>query len=178
MSAHNPSLVRRLVWLTVLFSPLFAEPPARNAEVENAALTAFTVDLQKCQDSFIAERHWGKKPLEIERLYLSRPKDVVWRSTPIGGVVEFSSSVYVRVPKETAKKYARVRVVASADLPVASDGVAFVPSIDGFAIRDTQYRYEFEPRPGGIRLAKISRTSADGTWQVVDAGHPCAPKPK
>src|SRR5690242_4753391 len=104
MSAQSRCVRSRLVWLAVLSSSIFADQPARNAEVENAALTEFTVDLGKCQDSFIAERHWGKKPLEIERLYLSRPKDVVWRPTPTGGVVEFSSSVYVRVPNETAKK--------------------------------------------------------------------------
>src|SRR5690242_16744351 len=150
MSAQSRCVRSRLVWLAVLSSSIFADQPARNAEVENAALTEFTVDLGKCQDSFIAERHWGKKPLEIERLY-------------------------VRVPNETAKKYARVRLVASADLPIAADGVAFLPTIDGFAIRDTQYRYEFEPRPGGVRVVKISRTSPDGTWQT---GHPCAPKPK
>jgi hypothetical protein len=178
MPVHNGRVVNSFLLLTVLSSAFFAEQPARTAEVPVAALTAFTADLEKCQDIFVAERHWGKKPLEIERLYFSRPKDVVWRSTQSGGIVEFSSSVYVRVPKETAKKYARMRVAGAADLPIASDGIALLPSVDGFPIRDTQFRYEFEPRPDGIRLVKISRSSPDGTWQVVDTGHPCVPKPK
>jgi len=171
MSVYSRHVVSSLILLTVLSSAIFAEQPA------STALTAFTVELGKCEDTFIAERHWGKKPMEIERVYFGRPKDVVWRSTETGGVVEFSSSVYVRVPKETAKKYARVRVVEAAGLPVASDGIAFVPSVDGFPIRDAQYRYEFERRPDGIRLVKISRSAPDGTWEA-DTGHPCAPKAK
>jgi len=177
MSVAYRPVLRSLLLLPVLSATGFAAQPAQTVKAV-PAVTAFAADLEKCEDTFIAERHWGKKPMEIERLYFSRPKDVVSRSTETGGVVEFSSSVFVRVPEETAKKYARVRVVAAADLPIASDGVAFVPSVDGEPISDTQYRYDFEPRPDGIRLVKISRRSPDGTWQVVDTGHPCAPKPK
>jgi len=160
-----------------LSGALFAEQSAATGNPASPALRAFASELEKCQDTFIAERHWGKKPLEIERLYFSRPKNVVWRSTQPGGVVEFSSSVYVRVPKETATKYARLRVVEPAELPMASDGIAFVPSVDGFPIGDTQYRYEFGLRPGGVALLRISRTAPDGKWEAVDTGHPCAPKP-
>ena len=164
--------------LLSLASAVVAQQPATAANTGTSALRAFAADLEKCQDTAIAQRHWGKGPLEVERLYFSRPKSVVWSSTQTGGIVEFSSSVYVRVPKETAKKYTRLRVVEPADLPIASDGIALVPSVDGFPIGDTHYRYEFNLRSDGISLAKMSRSSPDGTWQTVDTGHPCAPKPK
>jgi hypothetical protein len=166
----------------------FAQQPGgtgtSNGEAGVAALRALASNLEKCQDAFVTERHWGKGRSEVERIYLSRPKNIVWRTVPVAGAprsagyLEFSSSIYVRVPAESAKKYARKRLVEAAQVPVASDGVAFVPMIDGFPIPDTQYRYEFDLRPEGIALTKMSETSADGTWQVVDTGHPCAPRPK
>ena len=148
------------------------------------ALRAFASELEKCQDTFVLERHWGKGRSEIERVYVGRPKNVVWRSALAGGVprpvgyIEFSSSIYVRVPAATAKKYTRTRVVEPAEYPVTSEGIAFVPTLEGFPVPATQYRYEFDLRPEGMTLVRMSRTSSDGAWQVVEAGHPCALKPK
>jgi hypothetical protein len=168
-----------LALLLALAPGAFPQQPAP-AEAGLAALRTFASDLEKCQDALIAERHWGKARLEIERLYFSRPKNVVWKSGPAAGTgsIEFSSSIYVRVPTETAKKYTRKRVVETLDLPVTSEGVAFAPTVDGFPIVDTQYRYEFGLRSDGIALVRMLRSSPDGAWQTVETGHPCAPKPK
>jgi hypothetical protein len=120
--------------------------------------------------------------LEVERIYLGRPKNVVWKSAQVEsravGYIEFSSSVYVRVPAETARKYTRRRVVERANLPVTSEGVAFLPTEDAFPIPDTRYRYEFDLRPDGISVAKMFRAGPDGKWQAVETGYPCPPKPK
>ena len=167
--------------LVLALSPtVFAQRPAITGQGGIVALRGFALDMEKCQDTFVTERHWGKTPLEIERVYLGRPKNITWRPAQVShgvGYVEFSSSVYVRVPKETAKKYARKRVVQTADLPITSEGVAFVPAADGFPIPETQYRYEFELLSEGIQLVKISRTSPDRVWETVQTGHPCAPHP-
>ena len=147
-----------------------------------AALRNFAADLEKCQDTYVLERHWGKGRLEIERVYLGHPKNVVARSAQVDsrpiGYIEFASSVYVRVPAETAKKYTRQRVVEPAGLPATAEGVAFLPTEDSFPIPDTRYRYEFDLQPGGISLVKIFRSSPDGTWQAVQQGYPCPAKPK
>jgi len=170
---------KALALLLALAAPASAQQPAP-AEAGKAALQTFASNMEKCQDAFIAERHWGKARLEIERLYFSRPKNVVWKSDAAGGTgsVEFASSIYVRVPAETAKKYTHKRVVEAVNLPVTSEGVAFAPTVDGFPIADTQYRYEFGLRPDGIALVRMLRSSPDGAWQAVETGHPCAPKPK
>ena len=120
--------------------------------------------------------------MEIDRVYLGHPKNVVARSAQVDsrpiGYIEFSSSVYVRVPAETAKKYTRQRVVEPAGLPATAEGVAFLPTEDSFPIPDTRYRYEFDLQPGGISLVEIFRSSPDGTWQAVQQGYPCPAKPK
>ena len=169
----------QLAFILALPALAFAQQPVP-PEAGMVALRALASSMEKCQDSFIAERHWGKGRLEIERLYFSRPKDVVWRSDQAAGTayLEFSSSIYVRVPAETARKYTRKRVVETADLPVTAEGIGFVPSVDGFPITDTQYRYEFSLRADGVTLLRMLRSSSDGGWQTVETGHPCAPRPK
>lgn len=170
--------------ITTAFGQQASTKPSPTGEAAVVELRTLASTLEKCQDTLVAERSWGKGRLEVERLYLSHPKNVVWRSAQVAGAprpvgyLEFSSSIYVRVPIETAKKYARRRVVETAEVPVTSEGVAFVPSVDGFPIPDAQYKYEFDLRPEGIALMRMSRTSQDGIWQAVDTGHPCAPHPK
>lgn len=146
------------------------------------ALRNFAADLEKCPDAFAVERPWGKGRLEVERVYLGHPKNVVWRSAQVDaravGYIEFSSSIYVRVPPETAKKYTRRRVVEPSNLAVTAEGVPFLPTEDAFPIPDTRYRYEFDLRPDGISMPKMFRAGPDGKWQAVETGYPCPPKPK
>ncbi|HLK48635.1 MAG TPA: hypothetical protein VKT49_10905 [Bryobacteraceae bacterium] len=156
----------------------FPQKPATPSEAATTALRAFASDLEKCPDAFVLERHWGKGRLEIERVYLGHPKNVTSRSAQVEsrsvGYIEFSSSVYVRVPAQTAKKYTRQRVVEPAELPATAEGMPFRPTEDGFPIADTRYLYEFDLRNDGISPAKMFRFSPDGTWQPVQAGYPCA----
>lgn len=160
----------------------YPQTPAPASDAAIAALRNFASDLEKCSDAFAVERHWGKGPLEVERVYLGHPKDVVWKSVQVEsrpvGYIEFSSSVYVRVPAETAKKYTSRRVVERAGLPATPEGVAFLPTEFAFPIPDTRYRYEFDLRPDGISLAKMFRAEPDGKWQAVEKGYPCMPQPK
>jgi hypothetical protein len=180
MNLRHAAVAVSLV-LSILPSALPQKPVAAS-EADTTALRSFASALEKCPDAFAMERHWGKGRLEIERVYLGHPKSVVWRSVQEqsrwAGYIEFSSSVYVRVPAEAVKKYTRQRVVEPADLPTTSEGVPFLPTEDGFPIADTRYRYEFALRPEGITLTKVFRWSPDGTWQAVEAGYPCAVKSK
>lgn len=157
----------------------YAQAPATASDAGIAALRSFASDLEKCPDAFAVERPWGKGRSEVERIYLGHPKNVVWRSAQVEsravGYIEFSSSIYVRVPAETAKKYTRRRVVEPANLPVTADGVAFLPTEDAFPFPDTRYRYEFDLRPDGISLAKMFRAGPDGKWQAEEKGYPCTP---
>ena len=154
--------------------------PAGEAGI--AALRNYASELEKCPDAFAVERPWGKGRLEVERIYLGHPKNVVWKSAQVEsravGYIEFSSSIYVRVPAETAKKYTRRRVVYPADLPATPEGVPFLPTEDAFPIPDTRYRYEFDLHPDGVSLAKMFRAGPDGKWQAEEKGYPCPPKPK
>ncbi len=158
----------------------YSQTPATAGEAGITALRNLASDLEKCPDAFAVERRWGKGRLEVERVYLGHPKNVVWRSTQVEsrpvGYIEFSSSIYVRVPAETAKKYTRRRVVEPANLPVTSEGIPFLPTEDAFPIPDTRYRYEFDLRTDGVSLAKMFRAGPDGKWQTVETGYPCPAK--
>lgn len=165
----------------------FAQPQgtAAGSEAALAALHTLVSNLEKCQEKFVLERRWGKGRLETERVYVSPPQKVVWRTAQGKGgpspvaYIEFSSFVYYRVPIESARKYRRYQVAIPADIPVTPDGIAFLPTVDGFPAPDTLYQYEFDLRPEGLSLIRLlSRSSPVGEWEAAHTGHPCGPQPK
>jgi hypothetical protein len=174
-------IVLSVLSLAPVVSP--QEPVSQSSNGEAAtALRAMAIKIEKCPEQFVLEKPWGKGRLEIERVYIGPPKNVVWRTTQAEGLpyrtgyIEFVSSFYSRVPVETADKYKRRhRVVAVAE--VTGGGVAFAPTLDGFSPPDTEFRYEFDLRPEGLKLVRmVSRSSPSAAWQATATGHPCVAK--
>ena len=181
--------IRATTFVLALFATAtaFAQAPgnAAGSDAALAGLRTLVASLEKCQETFLLERRWGMGRLATGRVYVSPPQNVVWRpGQEEGGArsivyIEFSSFVYFRVPIELVRKYQRQQVAVAADVPVTRDGMAFLPTADGFPAPDTHYRYEFDLRPEGLRLIRmLARSTPVGEWETARTGHPCAPQPK
>jgi len=114
--------------------------------------------IRECPEAIETETKWGKGPLEISRLYIGPPKNVVWDvvpsktvRSPYAGYIEFSTSHYVWVPPETSAKYERQHPGFRAEAAIR--------------LKDWKLRYEFDVGPGGVEITRaLSRLADASDW--------------
>ena len=110
--------------------------------------------IRECPEAIDLEHRWGKGPLEIDRLYMGPPNNVVWDvepsntvRSPYMGYIEFSIRQHLWVPPETVAKYDRTYPGLRTEAAVR--------------FKDWKLRYEFDVKPAGVELTRALARQAD-----------------